>query len=63
MPHTCLTVTRHGIWLIGLRPEALIKEPDRESFAAAAKVALACGWRNMVAARWCEHAFADHEER
>ncbi|KPI22247.1 hypothetical protein OV320_1658 [Actinobacteria bacterium OV320] len=31
---------------------------DRESFAAAAEVAVACGWRYAVAARWREHAFA-----
>ncbi|MFF8196446.1 TnsA-like heteromeric transposase endonuclease subunit [Streptomyces bobili] len=53
-----LAVTRHGVWLVDVRPEALIKESDRESFAAAAEVALACGWRYTVAARWREHAFA-----
>ncbi|MFL4952923.1 TniQ family protein [Streptomyces sp. MMS24-I31] len=53
-----LAVTRHGVWLIDVRPKALIKEPDRESFAAAAEVAVACGWRYTVAARWREHAFA-----
>ena len=50
-----LAVTRSGIWLIDVRPEALIKDADRESFAAASEVALACGWRYAVAARWREH--------
>ncbi|MBB4889550.1 hypothetical protein FHS38_005626 [Streptomyces netropsis] len=53
-----LAVTRRGVWLIDVRPEPLIKEVDRESFAAAAEVAVACGWRYAVAARWREHAFA-----
>ncbi|MFD9286337.1 TnsA-like heteromeric transposase endonuclease subunit [Streptomyces mirabilis] len=53
-----LAVTRHGVWVIDVRPESLIKEPDRESFAAAAEVAVACGWRYTVASRWREHAFA-----
>ncbi|MEV6145246.1 TnsA-like heteromeric transposase endonuclease subunit [Streptomyces sp. NPDC051992] len=53
-----LAVTRRGVWLIDVRPEPLIKEADRESFAAAAEVAVACGWRYAVAARWREHAFA-----
>ena len=50
-----LAVTRSGIWLIDVRPEGLIRDADRESFAAAAEVALACGWRYVVAARWREH--------
>lgn len=45
-----LAVTRRGVWLIDVRPEPLIKESDRESFAAAAEVAVACGWRYAVAA-------------
>lgn len=53
-----LAVTRYGVWLIDVRPEPLIKDSDRESFAAAAEVAVACGWRYTVAARWREHAFA-----
>jgi hypothetical protein len=53
-----LVVTRHGVWLVDVRPEELIKKPDWESFAAAAEVAVACGWRYTVAARWREHAFA-----
>ncbi|MGP3916005.1 TnsA-like heteromeric transposase endonuclease subunit [Nonomuraea sp. 10N515B] len=50
-----LAMTRSGIWLIDVRPEVLIKESDWESFAAAAEVALACGWRYVVAAGWREH--------
>ena len=50
-----LAVTRSGTWLIDVRPEPLIKEDDAESFAAAAEVALACGWRYVVVGRWREH--------
>lgn len=50
-----LAVTRTGTWLIDVRPESLVEDKDRESFAAAAEVALACGWRYAVAARWREH--------
>ena len=50
-----LAVTRAGTWLIDVRPEPLIKGLDAESFAAAAEVALACGWRYAVVGRWREH--------
>ncbi|WP_432040211.1 TnsA-like heteromeric transposase endonuclease subunit [Streptomyces cucumeris] len=50
-----LAVTRSGTCLIDVRPEGLIKDSDRESFAAAREVALACGWHYVVAARWREH--------
>jgi hypothetical protein len=50
-----LAVTRPGVWLIDVRPESLIKDTDAESFAAAAEVALACGWRYAVVGRWREH--------
>ena len=53
-----LAVTRSGTWLIDVRPESLIKEPDAESFAAAAEVALACGWRYAVVGRWRENVMA-----
>ena len=53
-----LVVSRSGIWLIDVRPEALIKQEDRESFAAAAEVALACGWRYVVAAGWRMHVMS-----
>jgi hypothetical protein len=53
-----LAVTRCGTWLIDVRPAALIRDTDRESFAAAAEVALACGWRYLVAARWREHVLS-----
>lgn len=53
-----LAVTRSGVWLIDVRPEPLIKEEDRESFAAAAEVALACGWHYVVAARWRDHVLS-----
>ena len=50
-----LAVIRSGTWLVDVRPEPLIGEEDRESFAAAAETAVACGWRYAVAARWREH--------
>ncbi|WP_312018734.1 TnsA-like heteromeric transposase endonuclease subunit [Streptomyces sp. I05A-00742] len=53
-----LAVTRTGIWLIDVRPQALIAPEDLEAFAAAAEVALACGWHYTVAAGWREHAAA-----
>jgi hypothetical protein len=53
-----LAVTRSGAWLIDVRPESLIREPDAESFAAAAEVALACGWRYAVVGRWRENVLA-----
>ncbi len=52
-----LAVTRSGVWLIDVRPEPLIKEEDRESFAAAAEVAVACGWHYRVVARWRDHVW------
>ncbi|WP_246144532.1 TnsA-like heteromeric transposase endonuclease subunit [Actinacidiphila oryziradicis] len=53
-----LAVTRSGVWLIDVRPQELITEEARESFAAAAEVALACGWHYAVAARWREHVLS-----
>jgi hypothetical protein len=53
-----LAETRSGVWLIDVRPQGLIRDADRESFAAAAEVALACGWRYAVVARWREHVVA-----
>jgi hypothetical protein len=50
-----MTVTGSGTWLIDVRPEPLIGEADMESFAAAAELAVACGWRYLVAARWRDH--------
>ena len=52
-----LAVTRSGVWLIDVRPEHLIMEEDRESFAATAEVALSCGWHYVVAARWRDHVW------
>jgi hypothetical protein len=50
-----LAVTRSGVWLIDVRPASLVKDEDRESFAAAAEVAVACGWRYGVVGRWRDH--------
>ena len=53
-----LAVTRSGVWLIDVRPASLIEEEDRESFAAAAEVAVACGWHYVVVARWRDHVLS-----
>jgi hypothetical protein len=53
-----LAATRSGIWLIDVRPEELVTEEARESFAAAAEVALACGWHYVVVAGWRTHVLA-----
>jgi hypothetical protein len=50
-----MAVTRSGTWLVDVRPEPLIGEADLESFAAASELAVACGWRYVVAARWRDH--------
>lgn len=50
-----LAVTRSGVWLIDVRPAALIRDEDQESFAAAEQLARECGWRFAVAAGWLEH--------
>ncbi|WP_207756617.1 TnsA-like heteromeric transposase endonuclease subunit [Nonomuraea cypriaca] len=50
-----LAVTRSGSWLIDVRPGGRIKAEDRVRFAAAAEVALSCGWRYAVAADWRPH--------
>ncbi|MFC9915724.1 TnsA-like heteromeric transposase endonuclease subunit [Streptomyces sp. NPDC127197] len=53
-----LAVTRTGMWLVDVRPQPLIGPDDLVAFAAAAEVALACGWRYVVAAGWREHVAA-----
>jgi hypothetical protein len=53
-----LAVTRDGVWLIDVRPGDRIKAEDRIRFAAAAEVALSCGWRYAVAAGWRPHVQA-----
>lgn len=47
-----LAVTRDGTWLIDVRPAGRIAEKDAVRFAAAAEVALSCGWRYTVATGW-----------
>lgn len=47
-----LAVTRSGVWLIDVRPRERIKAEDRIRFAAAAEVALSCGWRYAVVPSW-----------
>ncbi|MFG2815759.1 TnsA-like heteromeric transposase endonuclease subunit [Streptomyces sp. NPDC048410] len=53
-----LAVTRTGVWLIDVRPRALIVPEDLEAFAATAEAALACGWHYIVAASWRDHVAA-----
>ncbi|MGB8943099.1 MAG: TnsA-like heteromeric transposase endonuclease subunit [Streptomyces sp.] len=53
-----LVVARTGIWLIDVRPRALIAPEDLEAFAATAEVALACGWHYTVVAGWRDHVAA-----
>ena len=55
-----LAVTRDGVWLIDVRPGERIKAEDRIRFAAAAEVALSCGWRYavVVAFSFAEPVFA-----
>jgi hypothetical protein len=50
-----LVLTDSGTWLVDVRPARLIAQEDLESFAAAAEVALACGWGYVVAAGWLPH--------
>ncbi|MEO3791708.1 hypothetical protein ABGB14_15995 [Nonomuraea sp. B10E15] len=45
-------MTTSGTWLIDVRPQGRIGPDDRVKFAAAAEVALACGWRYLVVAGW-----------
>ncbi|MGW9213270.1 TnsA-like heteromeric transposase endonuclease subunit [Embleya sp. NPDC055664] len=56
-----LVRTRSGVWLIDVRPAALIKATDRESFAAAAEMARAYGWGFAVAAGWLPHVMVTLE--
>ena len=51
-----LVRTSSGTWLIDVRPAELIEDKDRESFAAAAELARACGWGFAVAAGWLPHS-------
>jgi hypothetical protein len=53
-----LAVTRGGAWLVDVRPGERIKAEDRIRFAAAAEVALSCGWRYAVVAGWRPHVQA-----
>lgn len=50
-----LAVTRGGSWLIDVRPGEQIKAEDRVRFAAAAEIALSCGWRYAVVPGWRPH--------
>jgi len=47
-----LAVTRHGTWLIDVRPGDRIADEDKVRFAAAAEAALSCGWCYAVVPGW-----------
>ena len=55
-----LALGRDDVWLIDVRPGERIKAEDRIRFAAAAEVALSCGWRYavVVAFSFAEPVFA-----
>lgn len=52
---------RDGVVLVDVRPAGRIEAGDRVRFAAAAEVALACGWRYLVAAGWRPHVVSTLE--
>ncbi|MEU9981345.1 TnsA-like heteromeric transposase endonuclease subunit [Streptomyces sp. NPDC050856] len=45
-------------WLFDVRPRHLVKEADELKFAAAAEVALSCGWRYAVVVGWQRHVWS-----
>jgi len=47
-----LVVTRHGTWLIDVRPAGRVGADDLVKFAASAETALVCGWRYLVVGGW-----------
>ncbi len=47
-----LAATRTGTWLLDVRPADRVGDDDRVRFAAAAEVALACGWRYALVRGW-----------
>jgi hypothetical protein len=53
-----LAVTGDRTWLIDVRPGERIGEEDLVRFAAAAEVALSCGWRYVVVTGWRPHVQA-----
>jgi len=53
-----LTVSGQDVWLVDIRPRALIKDDDRVLFAAAAEAAPAAGWRYAVICGWRPHVMA-----
>ena len=52
---------RDGVVLVDVRPAGRIEAGDRVRFAATAEVALACGWRYLVAAGWRPHVVSTLE--
>jgi hypothetical protein len=53
-----LAVTADGTWLFDVRPAARVGDEDRVKFAAAAELALACGWRYLLVTGWERHVMA-----
>jgi hypothetical protein len=50
-----LALTGAGAWLVDVRPAGRVAGEDRVCFAAAAEVALSCGWRYTVVTGWRSH--------
>ncbi|MEU2855225.1 hypothetical protein [Streptomyces syringium] len=47
-----------GIWLLDVRPAALIRDADAVKFAAAREVAVICGWRHSVVVGLRPHVYS-----
>lgn len=56
-----LAISRDAMWLIDVRPAGRVDPPDRVRFAAAAEVALACGWQYVVVCGWRPRAWSSVE--
>ena len=53
-----IAMNGQDVWLVDVRPRALVKDDDRVLFAAAAEAALAAGWRYAVICGWRPHVMA-----
>jgi hypothetical protein len=53
-----LAYTRHGWWLIDVRPARRVRGEDRIAFAATAEVTAMLGWRYVLVTGWKPHALS-----
>jgi hypothetical protein len=53
-----LAVTGDGTWLFDVRPAGRIGDGDKARFAAAAELALSCGWRYLIVTGWRGHVMS-----